>query len=461
MTAGRFEQRPAIVLGLVGLAVALAALNFSVVFVAFDSMIDSFGASRQALSWALTAFSITVGALTIPAGWLVDRLGRKTILLAGLGVFVVGSAAVSLAPTVPLLVVGRVIQAAGLSMESIAGLAMLLDAFGPERRSSAVGALGAVGGLAAALGPTIGGLLLDSIGWRWTFFLDVPIGLVLIVIIYLALSDSHESVDRAPPDLVGIAGLIIGASAVALAAVQSNAWGFGSARFLVVGLIGVVSVAAVVVRSRHHAQPILFLPLYRDANFRWGSLLTLVVAGSFGGLYLAWVEMLVETWGLSLSRAGLALSLLPLIAGPLSFVAGSLADRFGHRVVIVPGSIFMAASAIFMLWRATEESALLAVWVPFAILYGIGVGLAHSACHAAAMVSVPAERLGIGGAMSRIGQDFGSTVSVALVIALAVAADDPVDAIRRSAIVLLVVSAVGVVAAAKLRPVHHGDHAVT
>ncbi len=447
-------------MGLVGLAIFLSTFNFSVMFVAFDDIANHFNASDAAISWTLTGFTITAGALTIPAGWLADRYGRKRILLLGLSGFVLGSALVAGAPSVPLLIIGRLVQAAGLSMQSISALAVVLDVFGPGRRSTAVGGIGGIGGAAAALGPPIGGLLLDSLGWQWTFFLNVPIGLVLLALLYLGLNVTETtSSDSEPPDLVGIATLVVGATLTALAVVQSNSWGFASAKTLGTGVAGIAALVGVVRRSRDRSNAILFLPLFRDRTFRIGSFLNLLVAGSFGGLYLGWVNMLAEDgWGYSTRDVGLALSLIPLVAGPLSIAAGRWADRLGHRRVILSGTVLLGLAGVLGLLILGDQPDPWA-WAAFALVYGVGVGLGHSASHAAAMVNVPAERLGIGGAMSRIAMDVGSTFSVALIVALAVGAGSSAAATDRALWVLIGVGVIGSLAAGSLGETHQRKNA--
>jgi len=438
-------------MSLVALPVFLATVNFSVMFVAFDTITDQFDASDAAVSWTLTGYTITAGALTIPAGWFADRYGRKRALLLGMSVFVLGSALIAVAPTLPVFVAGRLIQAAGLSLQAISALAVVMDVFGPGRRSTAVGGLGGIGGVAAAMGPLIGGVLLDSVGWRWTFFVNVPVGVALVLLLFFGLEVRETTNPSAePPDGIGIATLIAGATLFSLAVVQSNSWGFTSVRTLGVALAGIAALVGVVRRSRDRSNGILYLPLFKDRIFRLGSFLNLIVAGSFGGVYLAWVNMLDEDgWGYTKREVGLALSLIPLVAGPLSIFAGRWADRVGHRPIILTGTVMLGLSGVIGL-NTLDDTPNAWAWALFAIVYGIGVGFGHSASHAAAMVNVPGERLGVGGAMSRIAMDVGSTFSVAIVVALADAAGTNEGATDRALQLLIVVGIVGSLAAASL-----------
>ncbi|GJM38331.1 MAG: MFS transporter [Acidimicrobiales bacterium] len=444
--------------GLIGGAIALSTLNFSLVFVAFGEIEETFDVSKETVSWALTAFSITTAAVFVPAGWAADRFGRARMFLTGFGLFIVGSALVSVSPTVEFLIFARMVQAAGLAIESPASLALVLDAFPPERRSTAVGAMGAVGGVAVAIGPAVGGALIDNLTWRWAFFINVPLGILVFALVAprLPRDDVGRGPKRQPPDLVGVALLMLGIAALAMGIVQSDDWGYTDRRTVAAITIALVVLPILIARSARHAEPILYLPLFGDHDFRVGSSLSFLVAGTFAGTFLAMVQLMSQSWGLSLMWSGLAVGMIPAIAGPMSVVAGRLADRYGHRAVILPGSLLLAGSAIWMYTQVTEERQLLAVWVPFVVLYGFGVGCAHAATQAAALNNVTGDRLGIGGSMNRISQEIGQTLCAAIVIAM-LARYGVVDGVKASMILLLVMSLLAAPLAAQLR--HRGQPA--
>lgn len=439
--------------GLIAGAVALATLNFSLVFVAFGDIEATFDASPGAVSWTLTAFSITTAAVFVPAGWAADRFGRSRMFLIGFGTFIVGSLLVSTAPTVHFLIAARMVQATGLAIESPASLALVLDEFPPERRSTAVGALGAVGGVATAIGPAVGGALIDTLTWRWAFFLNVPLGIIVFALVAPRLPRTFvpDVSKRRPPDLAGGVLLMTGVAALALGIVQSDDWGYASPETLGTLVVATVLLAMLLRRSARHEEPILHLPLFADHDFALGSALSLLVAGTFAGTFLAFVQLMNRGWDLSLLQSGLAVGMIPAIAGPMSIVSGRIADRFGHKSVILPGSLLMAAAGAFMFFAVSEERRLLAVWVPFVVIYGLGVGFAHAACQAAALSNVGQERLGIGGAMNRIAQEIGQTVSAAIVIALLAREATIIDGVRSVMILLVVLSLVGAPLAARLQ----------
>ena len=432
--------------------VIVGTFNFSIVFVGFPEIAASFDTDEATVSWTLTAYSITQAALLVPGGWLADRLGRKRLFLLGMTVFAVGSLAVAVAPTIELLIAARILQATGVAFEGPASLAILLDAFPATRRSTAVGAWGGVGGGAAALGPVIGGALIETVGWRWTFALNVPVIALTVLLASRLLPAGPRGADKDPPDMLGIACLVAGVTSLALAIVESDSWGWIDARTGIALVLAAVLLSVLVARSSTHPGPVLALALYRDRNFSIGSVLAFTVAGNFGGTYLAFVVLLTEGWGLSLYRAGLALAFIPLVGGSVSVLAGRLADRYGAGPVIAPGSAIMAAAGLWLALSLSNERDIFGLWLPIVGLYAVGVGTSHAATTAAAMTNVDDERLGVASAMVRIAQEIGNTVAVAVAIALLAAAEgDAAAGARRVMVPVVVTGVIGALAAPLLR----------
>ena len=428
----------------------LTALNFSISFVAFGEIAETFDAEETTVSWALTAFSITIGALIVPGGWAADRYGRARMFVIGFVVFLLGSGLVALAPTVGLLIAARVVQAAGVAIQSPAMLALMMDAFGPERRATAVGITGGLGGVAAAAGPAIGGLMVESAGWRWTFAANIPIGIVVLGVLLRMLTFDRPEGDDGVPDMLGVVLMVGAVAGFILGIVQSDDWGFADPRTIgaVVGSIALGG--ALVRRSQAHPSPILKLELFEVASFRSGMVLQLLVAGSFGGVFLSELQFLTDAWDLSLFEAGLTIAAIPAVAGPLTVVAGRLADRHGHRTVIVPGmACMLAAGAGFAAFVGAERQ-LWTVWVPINLLYSIGVGLAHAACQAVAVNEVPASDLGTGAGMSRISQEIGNALTAAIAITLIERAASPADGLQATMILLVVLTATALPVALRL-----------
>ena len=442
---------------LIGGATLLLSLNYSLIFVAFGDISATFSSQPATVSWALTGFSITSAALLVPAGWMADRFGRERMFVSGLGLFTVGSAVVATAPTVGILIVGRVIQAMGLVLESSASLPILLDAFPRSQRATVVGGIGATGGAAASIGPALGGALVQTIGWRATIGLNVPAGIALGILVFRRLPMPRAHRTPAPPDLLGVVALAGGMGSLVLAITKISVWGLTDVRTIAAGAVAVALMALVVFRSLRHPDPILYLPLFREVSFRRGVVLNVLVAGSFSGTFFSFIQLLTKGWGLSTLRAGIAVAIVPLFGGPLSFVAGRIIDRRGPRSVIVPGSLLIAAAGLIFALSVSDRPQVLRLWLPVGALYGIGVGFAHAACQAAALRNVGSERLGIAGAMSRIGMELGGVVSVAVAVALVSSAADPIAGVRTVTLLLSAVCIVGALLALRLPP--NRDHA--
>jgi|GEM_PF-188987 len=434
----------------IGAAMVLTSLNFSISFVAFSEIANSFDAATTTVSWALTAFSITVGALIVPGGWAADRYGRARVFVVGMAVFLTGSALVAIAPTVELLIAARVLQAAGIALESPAMLALMLDAFGPERRATAVGITGGLGGIAAASGPAIGGLLVEQVGWRWTFAANLPIGILVVLALLMFLDFDHHSADRQLPDLFGAVLIIGSVGGLILGIVQSDTWGYFDLRTLAALAAAVTLGRLLVNRSRERASPIINLNLFSIGSFRSGAVLQLLVAGSFGGVFLTELAFLTDAWDYSLLQAGVIIAAIPAVAGPLTVVSGRWADRYGHRRVLVPGMITMVAAGLLLATAVGSEPALWTVWIPINIVYAIGVGLAHTACQALAVSEVPEQQLAMGGAMSRISQEVGSALTAAVAITLLARADTAVAGLRSAMTMLVLLTVVALPSALRL-----------
>ncbi len=451
MSVAARSRSPWLTFALVAGAGIMGTLNYSIMFVAFPELQATFHAEATDISWAITAFSITVASLTVPGGWLADRFGRKRVFLLGLSTFVVGSTCVALAPSLPLLVAARMIQASGLALESPAAQAIVLEVFPPEQRSTAYGAFGALGGIFSAIGPAVGGALIDSVGWRWTFASSIPVALVTLVIgaIYLP-----ESVPAGPtrrrPDLIGAAMLMVGVATLALGIVQADDWGYVDERVGAALLMAVVLLTTMVRRSARHPDPILDVSLWKHKNFRVGSMLGVIVSGHFGAVYLTFVVFMTDVWHLSRFRAGLAVGVVTVIAGPLTFVAGRLADRRGHARAIVPGTLMFIVAGVYFLLRLGEARHIWSVWIPGAVLYAVAVGMAHAASQSSAITAVPASKLGIGGAMTRMFNDVGNTMWVAISLAILASTDDPVAGTRGVLLTLVIVGVVGTALALQL-----------
>lgn len=398
--------------------VFLTFLDTTIVNTSFPDIRDSFGgASASQLSWVLDGYFIVLAALLVPAGGIADRLGRRRVFLAGVGLFVITSVLCAVAPTWQLLVVARVLQGVGAAIAVPASLALLLPLFPVERRAAGVGIWGAAAALAAAIGPPLGGLLVEVADWRWIFLVNLPLGALVLIAGARALDESRDPAATGLPDLAGAALSAAALGLLALGLVEGNSWGWGSAE-TVASLAGAgLLLGAVVARSRRHPRPIVDLALMRIPSFRQGTLGTLLFASAFFSMILGNILFLTEVWGYSVLSAGLAVAPGPLASAIVAGPAGRLADRVGHRAVIVPGTL-VYAGGLLVLRGAGLEPDYAGLWLPGQVMVGIGIGLAFPTLGAAAAADIPPERFGVASAITGAGRQLGAVLGTALLIAI-------------------------------------------
>jgi EmrB/QacA subfamily drug resistance transporter len=412
--------RPRVVLLVVAAATFLASLDLFIVNIAFPDIARSFGGtSVSSLSWVLNAYTIVFAALLMPAGRLADHLGRRRLFLAGLVVFVVASAACAAAWSVPALVAFRIVQAVGAALLMSTSLALLLDAFPPARRGAAIGIWAAAGGVAAALGPPLGGLLVEA-SWRWVFIVNLPVGLAAAVAGTRALRESRADEGRWP-DALGTLALGAGMAGLAWAFVGAPDHGWGSARTLGTLAASALALAAVAYRAAHTPAgraPVLELAMFRVRPFALASLAGLLFTAGFSAMLLGGVLFLTGPWQESVLRAGLSLAPGPVMAAAFALPAGRLAQRIGAGPVAATGSALFALGCLWWLWRMDLSPDFAGALLPGMLVGGAGVGLILPSISAAVASTLPPARLATGSAVLTAGRQLGAVLGVAIFVGL-------------------------------------------
>jgi EmrB/QacA subfamily drug resistance transporter len=405
------------VLAITSVGLFMASLDLFIVNIAFPDLAADFdGASLSNLSWVLNAYAIVFAALLVPAGRIADRIGRKRVFVAGLLLFSAASALCAIAPSIDVLVAARVLQAAGGAMMLPTTLGLILPAFPIEQRAVAIGAWSAVGGIAAALGPPIGGLLVQ-LSWRWIFVVNIPIGLLTALVAIRALDEVREPADGRP-DLLGAAELALGIALLTLGIVEGPEWGWADPRILASFAGAVLLVVGFVVRSAHHHSPVIELPLLRVRSFALANLAAAVFFAGFGAMLLSGVLLLTEVWGYSALKAGLALSPGPLTAAIFAIPSGRLGGRIGQRPVAAAGGLTFAAGFALILVSVGHDPEYAATFLPGFVLGGAGVGMVLGTLPAAATASLPPERFATGTAVFGMARQLGAAIGVAILVAL-------------------------------------------
>src|SRR3954447_3477680 len=418
------------VLIVVSAAVFMASLDLFIVNIAFPAIESDFGGTSLAsLSWILNAYAIVFAALLVPAGRTADRLGRKRSFIAGLALFTLASALCAAAPNVELLVAARVLQAIGAASVFPTSLALLLPEFPPTERRKAVSIWAALGAVAAAAGPPIGGLLVQA-GWQLVFLVNVPIGAVLLVFAARILTEAREPVGAPRPDLGGAALLTAAIASLALGIVKSSDWGWGATRTVALLVAAAVLLGAFWLRSNRHPAAIVEPALLRNRSFAFANAGALLFFMAFGAMLLASVLFLTQVWHESVLRAGLEIAPGPATAAIFAVPGALLAERVGERVTGAAGALLFAAGGVWWVSRVGVTPDYAGSFLPGMVIGGAGVGLVIPSLTSAATSSLPPNRFATGSAIISMSRQIGVALGVAVLIAL-IGTPSAADAVDR------------------------------
>jgi EmrB/QacA subfamily drug resistance transporter len=409
--------KPGHVLAIVCAGICLANLDLFIVNVALPDIARDFGnAGLDDLSWILNGYAIVYAALLVFFGRLAERHRRDLSFLLGIAIFTAASAACAIADGVWTLVAFRLVQAAGAALMTPTSLGLLLASYPPEHRGGAVRTWTAIGGLAAALGPVVGGLLVTA-SWRWIFIVNVPIGLAALLVGWRMLPrvPGHD-VPR--PDAWGAALVTLGVGALTFALVKANEWGWSSPAIGLSVAAALVFLGSFVVHCLRARNPLVEPGLFRIRAFVGTSLVIAPFSVAFGAMLLSIVLWEQGTWGWSALKTGLAIAPGPLLVPTVSLlIAGRLIKRFGPAPVITAGLLSFTAGGAWWALAASLEPDYATVIGGMALI-GVGVGLALPTLMGAATGSLPASSFATGSGVVNMIRQTGLAVGVALLVAI-------------------------------------------
>jgi EmrB/QacA subfamily drug resistance transporter len=411
MTTAAKPTRLGWVLGLTSTAYFMVVLDSVVVITALPRMQRSLHVSLSSVQWTLNAYGIAFAAGIITGAALGDRLGRRKIFTAGLALFTAASVACALVPGASELIAARAVQGLGGAIVLPLSLTILTAAFPVERRGMIVGVYGGLAGLAVALGPIIGGAITQGIDWHWIFWINVPIGVVTVLLGLRLLPESYGG--RGRLDLVG-AGLVTG-SVVSLvwALSRANDVGWSSAEVVGTLVAGSVLLGAFVWWEHRAAEPMVPLHMFAGRDFAFGNLTTFLMSGAIFGAGVFATEEFQLARHYSPVAAGV--HLLPFFATPMlvSPIAGALSDRIGRRPIIVAGLCLLAGGLAWVAWRGTLATS----WVELVIallVAGIGISMALPTVPTAVLSDVAPPEMGKASGINYMAQRFGAVFAVAI-----------------------------------------------
>jgi EmrB/QacA subfamily drug resistance transporter len=402
-------------LALTSVAFFMTALDLLVVITALPAIHASLGGSVSTLEWTVNAYTLTLAAGIITAAALGDRFGRRRMYVAGLLLFTAASAACALAPSAGLLIGARAVQGLGAALITPLSLTILASAFPAERRGAVVGIMGAIGGLAIAGGPLVGGAVVDGMGWHWIFWLNLPIGLAAAALAMSRLPESRGPAARM--DLPGVAMAAIGAVALAWGLVRTTDVGWGSLQVIVALIVAAVLIAGFVVWERRASEPMLPLRLLRIRAFAAANATGFLMFASITSAAFLIAQYFQLGLGYSPLSSGLRFlpwTLTPLLIAP---AAGALADKIGSRPLMVLGLAMQGAGLAWIALGATSTAGHGRFVLPL-ILAGVGISMAIPTVPTTALNAVSPADMGKASGVQNTLQRFGAVFGVAIVAAV-------------------------------------------
>jgi EmrB/QacA subfamily drug resistance transporter len=410
--AGRSSR----ILGLACGATFLALLDVTVVNLAIADLRDAYtDASVTDLSWVITLYSVFFAAVLAPAGRISDAIGRRRLFMIGVGAFTLFSLACALAPNVPTLYVFRALQGAAAGAMIPASLAIILMDSPPERRAGAIGSWSGAGALAAAIGPSAGGVLVDVFGWRSLFLINVPLGILMTYGARIVPADSGRG---RFPDPVGTLLFGGGIALAVFGVTEGNSWGWAAPRTLATLAGAVLLVLLALWRSTRQQTPAIEMELWRSRAFTAANIGALLYGGVLFTWMLTGVLFLTSVWGYSELKAGFAMSPSAVVASACAVYAGRLIARIGPGLVAAGGLLVIVASGIWATFGLPAEPSFVTFWLPCGTLVAIGMGAVGTALATAAALSVGPLRFAGATGLNQTTRQVGGALGIAILTVL-------------------------------------------
>jgi EmrB/QacA subfamily drug resistance transporter len=459
------ENRKWWTLAAVAFGLFMIMLDNTVVFVALSAMQEDLHISTSELEWVVNGYALTFAVLMLTGGKLADMLGRRRIFVVGLVIFTLASLACGLATTAGFLIGARVVQGVGSALMNPATLSIITATFPPKQRGTAIGIWVGVSAMALAIGPLVGGLITEHINWSWIFFINVPVGILAIVVARLVIKESRDTSREQRLDLPGLLVSGVALFALTYALIEANNHGWTSS--LILGLFGVAAVglAGFVLLELRQRLPMLDLSLFRNPTFGGANVVMFLVALAMFGVFFFVSLYMQNILGYSPTQAGAAFLPMTILIVLLAPLAGRLSDRIGSRWLMGGGLVFVSVSLVIFSTLNTVSS----FWniLPAMIVGGMGMAFAMTPTAAAAMGSVPVDKAGVGSAVLNSMRQVGGALGIALMGAIVAASihvpvtdprarDQFMNGFREAVLVAAAIALAGaVVAVLTVRKVRH------
>jgi EmrB/QacA subfamily drug resistance transporter len=406
---------------------SMAFMDTTVVNVALPAIQRSLDASAADAQWIVESYALFLSALLLVGGALGDRLGRRRVFVIGAAIFTAASAGCAAAYSAHALVLARAAQGIGAALLVPGSLALLSAGFAENERGRAIGTWSAFSGVTAAIGPVVGGFLVDHLSWRWAFLLNVPLGVALVALSVMKVPESRGDAAQAPVDLAGATSATLGLAGVVFALIEAPERGWASGPVIFAGAVGLVALGAFLWIEANVRGPMLPLALFRSRNFLGANLLTLLLYAALGGSLYFFPLNLIQVQGYNATAAGAALLPFIVIMFVLSRWAGTLVDRVGAKLPLVVGPL-IAAVGFAAFARPGAGADYWTDFLPAVCLLGIGMAVTVAPLTTTVMNAVDANHAGTAsGVNNAVSRTAGLLAIAAFGMVLAAAFDTRLD----------------------------------
>ncbi len=409
------KVNPNAVLAVVAVAQFMVILDSTVVNVALPTVQGALGFSEQSLSWVLNAYTLMFGGFLLLGGRAADRLGRRRLFIAGIGLFSAASLICGLAQSEGMLLVARGAQGLGGAMVSPAALSIILTTFAEgAERNRALAVWGAIAGAGGAIGLLLGGVLVQALSWRWVFFINVPIGAAVVALAPRIVPESRsESAARGGYDVEGAVAITLGTIALVFTLIKANGWGWTSGRTLAGFAIAAALIAGFVLIERRHEDPLIPLGIFKNRSLAASDATMLVLAAALFGMFFFCTLYLQQVLGYSALKTGLLYLPFSVTLIGASAAASRLVDSFTPKPVLLTG-LFIATAGFVILTRVSGHGDYTSHVLPAMIVLGAGLGLSFVPITISATNGVAATESGLASGLLNTTQQVGGSLGLAI-----------------------------------------------
>jgi len=413
------ENRKWWTLASVSFGLFMIMLDNTIVNVALPSIREDLDIQLSELEWVVNGYALTFAVVMLTGGKLADRYGRRRIFIAGLLVFTASSLACGLAANAHMLIGSRVVQGVGSALMNPATLSIITATFPPRQRGMAIGIWAGTSAMALAIGPLVGGLITQHIGWSWIFFINIPVGVLGVIVARLVINESRDTSHEQRLDIPGLVASGVGLFALTYGLIEANSFGWTSGRILGLFALAAVALTAFVVLEMRQRLPMLDLSLFKNPTFAGANATMMLVALAMFGVFFYVSLYMQNIIGYSPTQAGAAFLPMTILIILIAPIAGKFSDKIGSRWMMGGGMALVAAS--LLIFSRLDENGGFWNLFPGLIVGGVGMALVMTPTTAAAMGSVEVDKAGVGSAVLNSMRQVGGSLGIAVMGAIVAA----------------------------------------